>query len=485
MKEMELVNISQQNPMLIKINTEDVDYIDDMREHFTEYVEGFQYMPQYRSGGWNGKTCMMHKFNTLPYGLLFELMKAHKKYFPRHELTVDPEVKAIFRGPTFIPRYNLSLYPRNYQKESIRACLNYTKGIIRSATASGKSLVISYIVKTLLERKKSGVENAIIIVPTISLVEQFYGDMIEYGIPEDFIGRVHGKSKQWDYPITISTWQTLRNNHDKLMNYNCVIVDEVHQSKAFELKKILVKSIRARYRLGFTGTLHSGVLDNWNTKSYLGPVLKEYPSGLLADKGFISKCNVNVLNLEYKGERHEGTYDEVKDEVFTNEFRLSIINKLVDSLDHNTLLLVGKVEKEGDYLKDNLNTNKEVVFLSGRDSVELREEWRGKMADRKDVALIATYGIFQQGINIPNLKYIILASPFKSKIRVLQSIGRALRSHADKENGAYIFDLHDHTTFFEKHGDIRYRYYDSEKFHISEYLFEEGDTIDIDKIEVT
>jgi superfamily II DNA or RNA helicase len=106
------------------------------------------------------------------------------------------------------------------------------------------------------------------------------------------------------------------------------------------------------------------------------------------------------------------------------------------------------------------------------------------MKDRKDIALIATYGIFQQGINIPNLKYIILASPFKSKIRVLQSIGRALISHAYKENGAYIFDLHDHTTFFEKHGNIRYRYYDSEKFKIDEYLFEEGNKINLKDLKI-
>ena len=96
------------------------------------------------------------------------------------------------------------------------------------------------------------------------------------------------------------------------------------------------------------------------------------------------------------------------------------------------------------------------------------------MSNSRNIALIATYGIYQQGVNIPNLKYIVLASPFKSKIRVLQSIGRSLRVHADKEDGAYIFDIHDHTKFFDKHGDMRYRFYDSEKFNIDEYLFEEG-----------
>jgi len=476
------VKIELANPMQIRIESDDYTYLAVMKERFTCYVEGFQYMPQYRSGSWSGKTCMIHQFNnTMPYGLLFDLIKEHKKYRPKKNLSISDEVKSLFKGPRFIPRYNLSLYPRPYQKESIRACLDYRKGIIRSATASGKSLVISYIIKTLLEREKSGVDNAIIIVPNISLVSQFFEDMLEYGIPEDMIGRVGGGKKEWGNPITISTWQTLKNNHDKLKEFDCVVVDETHQSKAYQLKKILVKAVRAKYRLGFTGTLHLGQLDNWNTKSYLGPVLKDYPSGFLAEKGFISKCNVVVLNVEYLGDELEGDYNEVKDIVFNNLFRMNLIADLVQELDHNVLLLVGKVEAEGEVLETFLkqNTTCNVKFLSGRDKGDEREMWRKKMSNSRSIALIATYGIFQQGINIPNLKYIILASPFKSKIRVLQSVGRALRIHADKEDGAYIFDIHDHTKFFDKHGDVRYRFYDMEKFNIDEHLFEEAYSYDI------
>ncbi len=478
------IRIELANPMQIRILTEDEVYMSLAREKFTSYIEGFQYMPQYRSGSWSGKTCMIDRFkNTMPYGLLFDFLKQHKRYRPKKNLIIEPEVKQLFKGPKMIPRYNLSLYPRQYQKESIRACLNHTKGIIRSATASGKSLVISYVIKTLLDREKSGVENAIIIVPSVSLVEQFFNDMIEYGIPEDLIGRVGGGKKEWGNNITVSTWQSLKNNHDKLKDFDCVVVDETHQSKAFQLKKILVKAVRARYRLGFTGTMHMGELDNWNTKSYLGPILKDFPSGLLADKGFISKCNVVILNLEYRN-KIEGDYNEVKDIVFTNIFRMNVISDLVQELDHNVLLLVGKVESEGEvlesFLKENTTTN--VKFLSGRDSVNDREKWRMKMSNSRNIALIATYGIFQQGINIPNLKYIVLASPFKSKIRVLQSVGRALRVHADKESGAYIFDIHDHTKFLDKHGTVRYRFYDSEKFNIDEYMFEETYSYNIKEI---
>ena len=273
----------------------------------------------------------------------------------------------------------------------------------------------------------------------------------------------------------------VRDNNNYIANG--AVVSNCHGMKAHELKKILKKS-NCEYRLGFTGTLHSSVLDNWNTKSYIGPVIKEFPSGFLADKGFISKCNVNILNLEYQKKKIEGTYDEVKDIVFNNSFRMSLVKELSEKLDHNVLLLVGKVEKEGEVLEEylKLNTNKEVVFLSGRDDVDLREDWRKKMGESKNILMIATFGIFQMGLNIPNLKYIILVAPFKSKIRILQSIGRSLRKHEDKSDGAYIFDIHDHTNFFDKHGKIRYRYYDSEKFEINEYVFIEGDDVNLEEL---
>jgi superfamily II DNA or RNA helicase len=294
------------------------------------------------------------------------------------------------------------------------------------------------------------------------------------------IGRVHGKSKEWDENIVVSTWQTLMRHHDKLKQYGAVIVDECHGVKSFQLKKILVKAINADYRLGFTGTLHAGKLDNLNTQSYLGPVIANYSSGFLAEKGYISKCNIKVINIEYQ-EVLEGTYDEVKDLVFTNQYRLNVIKKVVNQLDHNVLILVGKVEKEGDYLKNWLQgvTKKEIVFLSGRDSIEEREKWRKACLKRKDIILIATYGIFATGVNIPNLKYIMFGAPFKSKIRVLQSIGRALRKHANKKEGAVIYDIHDHTKYLGKHGNVRFRYYGVEGFETDEIVLEEGNQIEL------
>ena len=477
-----MIRISKYNDLNFRIETEDDDYLSIMRGEFTRKVQNFMFVPSYRSGKWNGMVCMIDKWkHTFPYGLLFDYIRAHKKLYPKLPIKIEQEAKDLFSGQKMKIKYDLPTHkPRPYQKDCIEACLEYAKGIIRSATASGKSLVIAYIIKILLDNNL--IKKAVIIVPSKGLIAQFYGDLIDYGLDPKMVGMAFSQKKQWDRTIVISTWQTLSNYPDEAEKFECIIADETHGAKAHEMKKILGENTNnAKYRFGFTGTMHARDLDNWNTKAYLGPIIREYPSGLLAEQGYISKCTVNMMNIEYieRGEWH-GDYHSIRDSVFANDYRMRLIRNLTKKLDHNVLVLVDKVEKEGEPLKQFLSdsVNKEVIFLSGKDDVKIREKWRKECMKRKDICLIATYGIFQSGINIPNLKYIILASPFKAKIRVLQSIGRALRKHSNKEDtGAQIFDIHDHTKFFEKYGNIRSRYYETEGFEVKESVFHEGDDI--------
>jgi len=478
------VRLKLYDPISIRIETEDSGYLSMMKEEFTRYVPGYRFTPLYRSGHWDGRISMVDRMHsTFPYGILFDYIRTHRRAFPRYTLEIDDNVKALFKGPDIKLEYNLKLTPRPYQIDAITSSIKHTKGIIRSATASGKSLVIAYIIRNLMRTKQ--IENAIIIVPTTALITQFYQDLIEYGFDPEDLGAVFAERKQWDKKIVISTWQSLVKVPENINLFDCIIGDECHQEKSHSLKKILSGARRARYRLGFTGTMHSAEIENWNTKSYLGPLIREYPAGLLAEQGWISKCIVNMIGMNYENDNFgDITHHEVRDIIFSKPFRLNMIKTLVNSLNHNVLLLVDRVEKEGEviekFLKDN-GCTKEVIFLSGRDGVELREDWRKKCMKDSNICLIATYGIFQLGINIPNLKYIILASPFKAKIRILQSIGRALRKHANKEEeGAQIFDIHDYVRFFDKYGTIRKKYYASEKFEVKEEIsFTEGDIIDL------
>jgi len=474
------VRIKKYNDLHLRIETDSIEYLDAMRLEFTRTVPDFRFTPAYKKGRWSGRVCMIEKYrHTFPYGLLFDYVRIHKKNFSNIPIEIDKEVKEIFQGPDIEIKYDLPTHEvRPYQDDCVRACIKHTKGIIRSATASGKSLVIAYIIRNLLQN--GIIQKSIIIVPNTGLITQFYQDLLDYGFDHTKVGVAYAARKQWEKETVISTWQTLSNNHDKLDLFQCVFCDETHQAKAHELKKILENAKTSQYRFGFTGTLHSTELDNWNTKAYLGPIIREYPAGFLAEQGFISKCNIHMLNIEYN-EENKVSYHDMRDMVFRNDYRVRLVKKLTDYLDHNVLLLVDKVEKEGEFLKDVLSNSidKEVIFLSGKDDVSVREKWRKECMKRDNIALIATYGIFQMGINIPNLKYIILVSPFKAKIRVLQSIGRALRMYVNKENGAHIFDIHDHTKFFDKYGTIRLRYYDLEKFDVTEHVFYEGDSISL------
>lgn len=473
---MSIVKITKLDDLSIQIHTDNKAYIADLKEHFTSFVEGYRFQLKFRSGYWNGKICLVAQNRSLPYGLIFDVIKFHRELYDDLELKIDDKVKEFFSGVNIDLEYNLNMFPRPYQLECIESCLRHRSGIIVAATASGKSLTITYIIKALMDEKY--VNKTLIIVPTINLVTQFYSDMIEYGIPESMIGRVYSKMKEFHKPIVVSTWQTLSKNIDKLSSFDCVICDEVHSAKALTIKTILSRCCNAKFRYGFTGTMPPNKLDIWNVKSYLGPILKTFGAAELADLGYISHCKVNYINIEYDNkEKYNGEYNDVKDLVFTNPGRLNYLTNLLRTLDGNVLVLVGKVEKEGQYLKDYLdkhnNSNKEIVFIWGNTKPEEREYWRLELGKRKNIVLIATYQLFQLGINAPSLKYILFASPFKSKIRTLQSIGRALRKYDGKDN-AVIYDIVDNVLFLDDHGMRRRKYYLSEKFEIEDTILHEN-----------
>ena len=266
---------------------------------------------------------------------------------------------------------------------------------------------------------------------------------------------------------------------EKNNNYiaNGVVVSNCHTSKAFTIKTILSKMKNAKYRYGFTGTMSPIKLDILNVKAYLGPILKTFCAAELADMGYISHCKVNYVNIMYDNkDRYIGEYNDVKDMVFNNNNRLTYIRNVLENLDGNVLVLVGKVEKEGQLLKDYLdgsnNGKKEIVFMYGDTKADEREYWRLELGKRNNIILIATYQLFQLGINAPTLKYILFASPFKSKIRTLQSIGRALRKH-DSKDEAVIYDIVDNVLFLEDHGMRRRKYYVSEHFEIDDKTYKE------------
>ena len=457
--------------MNLKIETQEWGFYEALKEGLSAYAENYRFSPKYQSGTWDGKISMF-RHKKVPYGLLTDVLRIYKEDYKHIPLTVDSEVQALFRtGLPVSEATGLKWDPADHQADCIVSCLQYSKGIIRLATGGGKSLIMAYVAKNLIENKL--IKRQIIIVPNKTLITQLYENFLEYGFPAKALGKVYGDEKDWNKHVVISTWQTLSKNHDKLTMYDSVFVDEVQHAKSKEIKEILEKCEHAKYRLGFTGTMHDEKLDQWNVRAFLGPVLQDISAEYLQSIGWLAQCTINVVNINYKKELPKKMdYHEVKDTIFRNPFRLHKIRSIIASVKKGTvLLLVGKVEDEGQFLKEYLEqyfTDREIEFVSGDTKVKDREYWRKRCNSNKKIILIATYPIFQAGVDIPALANIIFAAPFKSKIRVLQSIGRALRKHVSKD-GAVIWDLVDlGNKYTPEYGRIRQKFYYSEKFDVVE-----------------
>ncbi len=471
-----MIRFKMYNDLYIQVNCKDRDYIRGVEDHLTEFIKNFMYSPKYISGQWDGKISLFRRgTRSFPYGLFLDVLRFSKKEFPDYPITITDGVKSMFRGidPKDL-KYNLIHQPYNYQQECIESLISKGKGICVVATAGGKSLIIGYLISNIDELFDN---KSLIIVPTLQLVDQFKGDLIEYGFSEDRIGMVNSKSKEFHKPIVISTWQSLQNQMDKLPLFDTVIVDEVHTTQATVLQEILQNCTSAQFRFGVTGTLPNNRLDEMNVRGFIGPVLKTFRGRDLADLGFISKCTIKMIEVTYN-EEPDGDYQEIKSEVFTKEYRIGLIKHLITITNNTILILVDKVEKEGVILEEILKESfpkKEVVFLSGRDKSSVRDGYRTKMDTDSNMVVIATYQIFQAGVNIKSLRTIILASSTKSFIRVIQSLGRVLRKHVSKDlGGAELYDIVDNCKYLLDHGEKRHSHYTKERHKIIETKLNEG-----------
>lgn len=327
---------------------------------------------------------------------------------------------------------------------------------------SGKSLVMYCLTRFLLALDKK----ILLIVPNIGLTEQLFSDYIEYGWKnaESYVSVLHGKSKKYnkDRPILVSTWQSIyKKKKDFFKDYDAVIVDEVHGAKAYSLQQILEKCVNADYRVGLTGTLQDQECDRMSIIGHLGPVLFSLTAGELIDKGILSKIKIANLLLQYTPEEVDymkrRPYPEEERFIAENEDRNKIFKYIIDHVDKddNILILVRlKVHLHAitEYLKQNY-PDKHIHEIFGETDVDVRESVRKGTNDQAGVILVATYATMSQGINIKRIHHVIFGSSFKSKIRILQSIGRGLRKHPLKKL-LLLFDIIDDLRYVKRTGNI-------------------------------
>ena len=464
----------------------------ELHEFFSFFVPGYQFVPAYRNKIWNGKIYLYHIDTKLIYhGLLpyIENFCREREYSleygdPRPDLTED---YPVYHADKFITELNLQsrgedIGVRDYQKTAYIHAMRNKRALLLSPTSSGKSLIIYLIIRQLLEYK---CEKGLIIVPTTSLVEQLYSDFADYSTANgwDVSANVHriyqGKDKNTTLPLTISTWQSLYTQPKEYFEqFDFIMGDEAHLFKAQSLVTIMSSCINSKYRIGLTGTLDGTKTHKLVLEGLFGITEKVTTTKELMDNKQIADFKIKCLVLKHDDEICQlmkgKTYQEEMEYLILNDNRNKFIKNLSVSLTGNTLILYQYVDKHGKILYDMISNTKnigerKVFFVYGKTDTETREEVRRITENENDAIIVASYGTFSTGINIRNLHNVIFASPSKSRVRNLQSIGRGLRL-GDNKTEAVLYDIADdlryknHMNFTLKHFVERTKIYNEEKF---------------------
>ena len=474
------VVIHKLNEVHLKIEAEPhVDY--ELRDHFTFEVPNAKFMPQYRGRNWNGE---IHLYDLRSKRLYVGLLDRLVSFCVNREYKFKFEDNKYYGSPFEINEHIsregvkdylasiTNLKVRDYQLEGVYDALRRNRRLLISPTASGKSLMIYAIVRYFVSKN----QKILLVVPTTSLVEQMYKDFQDYGWnPDSYCHRIYsGKEKSNEYPVTITTWQSIyKLDREFFVDYDVVIGDEAHLFKSKSLISIMTKLEHAKYRFGFTGTLDGTQTHKWVLEGVFGPSYKVTRTAELMESGHLAKLDIQCIVLKHPPQKFEVFEDEVQ-YLIGHDQRNTFIKNLVLDLKGNSLVLFQRVEAHGKPLYDLINESvvgdRKVFFVHGGVDTQEREEVRYIVDTEENAVIVASYGVFSTGINIRNLHNVVFASPSKSRIRNLQSIGRVLRKGNNKTK-ARLYDISDDCSYRSKknytlnHLIERIKIYNEEKFN--------------------
>ena len=447
--------IDKTDEVYLKIEA-DADIRRELGEYFTFEVPGFKFMPQFRNRVWDGKIRLFSYATGKIYAGLYPYIV---NWCNENDIQIVDGTKIkdtkvdISKVDEFIKALKIPMEVRDYQKEAFVHAVKKNRCLLLSPTASGKSLIVYLLVRFNQLRIKNKI---LIIVPTTSLVEQLHKDFKDYGYNSDkYVHKIYeGHSKDTDKQVVISTWQSIYNQPKKYFSqFDMIVGDEAHLFKAVSLTKIMTRMTKCKYRVGLTGTLDGTKTHKLVLEGLFGAVNKVVSTTELMEKGKLSDLKIFCLVLQHgKTERDflkDKNYQEEMDYLVSNEKRNKYIRNLCLSLQGNSLCLFQYVEKHGEILKQLIEEkaeNKKVFFVHGGVEADEREKIRFITEKSDNAIIIASFGVFSVGVNIRNLHNIVFASPSKSRIRNLQSIGRGLRLK-DNKSSATLYDIADDISY--------------------------------------
>ena len=451
----------------------------ELSDFFTFDVPGAKFMPAVRNSVWDGK---IRLFNSVTRTVYTGLKDYIVDFCGVRGYTCKVDERLVHTNPFTIDDVDdlaktlkLSMEPRNYQKSAVAHAITNKRAMLVSPTASGKSMII-YMLARYYPMKK------LIIVPTTGLVAQLASDFHEYGYADDIHMITAGASKDIDTEITITTWQSIYKLPRKWFEqFQVVVGDEAHLFKAKSLTTIMSKLVDCPYKFGFTGTLDDSQTHKLVLEGLFGPVEKVVTTSELIEQKHLAELKINICILDHskenKSKMARASYRDEVNYIIACKPRNDFLIELCKELKGNTLLLYALVEKHGKVLYDMAKElDRPIFFIHGGVSGEERNEVRAIVEKEERAIIVASYGTFSTGVNIRRLNNIVFASPSKSKIRVLQSIGRGLRKDPDNL-GCKLYDIVDNLSkgkwvnYTARHYSDRVKLYNDEQFPYKVYTY--------------
>ena len=435
------------------------------------------YRPAYKLGRWDGSVSLFGLGGNGYLNQLEQILEVLTKQgieigdIQDHRNPIDlkfTEIKEDFWGDRCWPEgHRFAGQPIRLRDDQVEVVNNFLKNpqsLQEVATGAGKTIMTATLSKLCEPYGRT-----VIIVPNKDLVTQTEEDFRNVELD---VGVYFGDRKEIGRTHTICTWQSL-NILDKksfdnatltlaefLEGVTTIIVDEVHMAKAEVLKKLLTQNFaNAPIRWGLTGTVPKDDFEFQPIYISLGPVVGRVTAKELQDKGVLSNCHVNVVQMVDIKEFRSYT-DEVK-YLVTDKNRMTYIANLVKTISEsgNTLVLVNRIDS-GKQLTELIEGS---AFISGEvKGKDRKEEYKGHATSDKKIT-VATYGVAAVGINIPRIFNLVLLEPGKSFTRVIQSIGRGIRKAEDKDF-VQIWDLTSTCKYAKRHLTTRKKFYKEAKY---------------------
>lgn len=502
-----ILNFDKNDPNLFYIEESTDVELRQLKYSLNVKISNYYFHPLVKKKLWDGSISFINRYNRIPVGLWYELKNIAEEnnfkiqirnFKSLFDLDIDKKefedwVNDFFKDTDFTIR--------DYQIDSAYKILRMKRSVSEIATSAGKTLII-FIVFTYLKLFKN-FKKMIIVVPNLSLIEQTLEKFEEYSnktkvkfeIKTLFGGKKVTSDKK---DVYIGTYQTLVKLSDSFYSdVDCVCVDESHFAKTKSLSEILKKCHNTKFRFGVSGTskitTKTKTAESFTIQSSLGPLCNTIKSKYLADRGFVTPVTVKILELDYlpisvreklKYIKENTNYDGSKllnvekKLIRESEVRFEFLIDLFKKATKNTLIMFSDIKDSYgknifDRLNQELDSRYRIYYIDGSISKDKRDFVRKEVSKSKKINIIvASYGVFSTGVDIPNIHYIFLAESYKSEVIIKQTAGRGMRKHSDKKD-LVIFDIVDdfrikgYDNYIVKHAEERRKIYLEEKYVFS------------------